>query len=94
MLLNALLKRPILLLQIYLFRNTHMMVSRLVLSAVFVTLGFLTCLLVQSLIEIRHQGFDLGRFSIDLGHLSGNSGSLGQQHPCDQADRLFALLSG
>ena len=86
-----------------------MMVSKLVLCAVFGTSGFLACLLVQSLLTLRHQGLaelDMVRFtnplafSSDAGNtprldqLPGHSSSPSQQHLCDQGDRLFALLSG
>ena len=82
------------------------MSSKFLLSAVFGTLGFLTCLLVQSLLALRHQGpwqgLDLASFTNPLAFSSeaGNmprldhSSSPSQHHLCDRGDRLFALLSG
>ena len=90
----------------YLFRKTHIMVSKLLLSAVFGTLGFLTCILVQNLFALHHhgswQGLDLASFTNPLAFSSeagnmprlGHSSSPSQQHLCDHGDRLFALLSG
>ena len=79
-----------------------MMVSRLMLPAVFGTIGFLTCLLVQSMLALRNQGLDLDSFTNAVAgnstrhdHLPGHSNSVvSQQHLCDQADTLHALLSG
>ena len=93
----------------YLFRHIQLMVSKLVLCAVYGASGFLTCLLVKSLLTLRHQGLaELGMvrftnplaFSSDaanpprLYQLPGHSSSPSQQHLCDQGDKLFALLSG
>ena len=53
----------------YLFRNIHLMVSKLVLCAVYGTSGFLACLLVQSLLTLRQQGLaelNLVRFTNPL----------------------------
>ena len=75
-----------------------MMVPRLVLPAVFGTIGFLTCLLVQSILALRNQGLDLDSFTNAVAGNStrpGHSNSVvSQQHLCDQADTLHALLSG
>ena len=73
----------------YVFRNRHLMASRLVLLVVFGTAGFLSCLLVQRLVALPDQGVEAGPDP-----LPGHSTSLDQQHLCDKADTLHALLSG
>ena len=69
-----------------------MMGSRLVLSAVFGTIGFLSCLLLQKLFALRHEGLEAEN-STRPDPLPGHSSSLSQQL-CDKADTLHALLSG
>ena len=66
------------------------MVSRLMLSAVLGSLGFLTVLLLQS--RLLHQ-----RLVVTLLDQIGSSDPLAfsnQEQVCDRADILLALLSG
>ena len=71
-----------------------MMASKLVLSAVFGTIGFLSCLLVQRLLALHHhEGLEAGNLTRP-DPLPGHSTSLGEQHLCEKADTLHALLSG
>ena len=69
-----------------------MMGSRLVYSVVFGTTGFLSCLLVQKLLALRHEGLEAENLARP-GPLPGHSASLSQQL-CEKADTLHALLSG
>ena len=72
-----------------------MMVSKLVLPAVFGTIGFLACLLVKRQFALRHQGLDMDSlaFSSEAGNITGLDHLPGHiPGLCDQADRLHALL--
>ena len=70
------------------------MVSRLVLFAAIATSGLIIFLLVQRL----HQGLTLHSPSFPHQGLEVRIGpisdSFNQQHQCDQAEKLLALLSG
>ena len=72
-----------------------MMASRVVLPALFGTTGFLTCLLLQKLLHLRHEGLEdeEGNLITKPNPLPGHSSSL-QENLCDKADILHDLLSG
>ena len=74
------------------FQKYAHMGSRIVYSIVFGTTGFFSCLLVQRLLALRHEGLEAENLTRP-DPLPGHSASLSQQL-CDKADTLHALLSG
>ena len=69
------------------------MVSRFILPALFGTTGFLACLLLQRLSDLRHEGLKEANSITRPGPLPGHFTSL-QESLCDKAEILHDLLSG
>ena len=70
------------------------MVSRLVLFAAIATSGLIIFLLVQRLhqgLAVHGPSFPQQGLEVRIGPISD---SFNQQHQCDQAEKLLALLSG